>query len=32
MRTDHMKTQHASIPTDFDFFIGSWNVRHRRLK
>ena len=32
MRTDRMKTQHASIPTDFDFFIGSWDVRHRRLK
>jgi hypothetical protein len=32
MRTDYMTTRHASIPTDFDFFIGSWNVGHRRLK
>lgn len=22
----------ARHPTDFDFFIGDWNVRHRRLK
>jgi hypothetical protein len=26
-----MAGQH-SAPTDFDFFIGSWEVRHRRLR
>jgi hypothetical protein len=27
-----MKTTHSSAATDFDFFIGHWNVAHRRLK
>ena len=24
-------TAYSHMPTDFDFMIGAWNVRHRRL-
>jgi hypothetical protein len=27
-----MTSTNVSSPTDFDFFIGSWDVSHRRLK